>query len=371
MSKDDVKRIDIALQGGGAHGAFTWGVLDRLLEDDRLEIVGVSGTSAGAMNATALVQGLTSGGGAAAQALLREFWSQVSTAARYSPIQRTFFDMLAGRWSLDLSPPFILSQQIQRMFSPYQINLMDINPLRDIVAGFYDFDVVNQAKHQKLFLSATNVRTGLPKVFRQPEISADTLMASACLPFLFRAVEIDGEAYWDGGYMGNPPLFPLIDETDVRDTVIIQINPFERPELPKTAYEIENRLNEITFNASLIKELRAAYFLFEIIHHEGLEREAYRDARLHRIEAEDEMRKLSVSSKLNAEWPFLLHLHEIGRRSADLWLAKNFEHLGKRSTWIPTGLVLSESLKPAHLPEGATRRVQQSEQEGQEAADDD
>ncbi len=363
MPRKEAKRIDIALQGGGAHGAFTWGVLDRLLDDDRLEIVGVSGTSAGAMNATALIQGLASGGRAAAQALLRDFWSQVSAAARLSPIQRTFFDMLAGRWSLDLSPSFVVSQQLQRMFSPYQLNLLDINPLRDIVAAFYDFDIVNRAEDHKLFLSATNVRTGLPKVFRQPEISADALMASACLPFLFRAVEIDGEAYWDGGYMGNPPLFPLIDETDVRDTVIIQINPFERRELPKTAYEIENRLNEITFNASLIKELRAAYFLAEIIRHEGLEREAYRDARLHRIEAEQEMRKFSVSSKLNAEWPFLEHLHGIGWRTAGAWLEKNYDGIGKRSTWIPVDLVLSESLRPAHLPEGVKRIVQQAAEE--------
>jgi NTE family protein len=249
------------------------------------------------------------------------------------------------------------------MFSPYQLNLLDINPLRDIVAAFYDFDIVNRAEDHKLFLSATNVRTGLPKVFRQPEISADALMASACLPFLFRAVEIDGEAYWDGGYMGNPPLFPLIDETDVRDTVIIQINPFERRELPKTAYEIENRLNEITFNASLIKELRAAYFLAEIIRHEGLEREAYRDARLHRIEAQQEMRKFSVSSKLNAEWPFLEHLHGIGWRTAGAWLEKNYDGIGKRSTWIPVDLVLSESLRPAHLPEGVKRIVQQAAEE--------
>jgi len=352
------KLIEIALQGGGAHGAFSWGVLDRLLDDERIEIAGVSGTSAGAMNATALVQGLATGGRQAAQKLLRDFWSRVSAAARFSPLQRSFFDRLMGRWSLDLSPTFIASQHLQRTASPYQFNPMRINPLRDIVADCFDFDIVNDPKSIKLFLSATNVRSGMAKIFRQPNITVDTVMASACLPFLYHAVEIDGEAYWDGGYMGNPPLFPLIDETNVRDLVIIQINPFTRAEVPDTAYEIENRINEITFNASLIKELRALYFLAEIIHHENLEREAYRDARLHRIEAEDEMRKLSVSSKLNAEWAFLQYLHDIGSRCAQRWLDNHFDDLGVRSTWRPD-FVLSESLQPAHLPPGTKRKLEQ------------
>ncbi len=357
MTASKTKSIEIALQGGGAHGAYTWGVLDRLLDDERIEILGVSGTSAGAMNATALVQGLASGGRKAAQKVLGDFWAKVSDAARFSPIQRTPFDMMMGRWSLDLSPAFILSQHVQRAFSPYELNPMGINPLRDLVAGFFDFDLVNDPGAPKLFLSATNVRTGLAKVFRQPEMSVDTVMASACLPSLFHAVEIDGEAYWDGGFMGNPPLFPLIDESDVRDLVLVQINPFTRAELPRTAYEIENRLNEITFNASLIKELRAVYFLAEIIHHEGLEREAYRDARLHRISAEEEMRDLSVSSKLNAEWAFLQHLHDIGWRAAERWLEEHFDDLGVRTTWKPD-FVLSESLKPAHLPEDAERMIE-------------
>ncbi len=356
MADAKTKPIDIALQGGGAHGAFTWGALDRLLEDERIDICGVSGTSAGAMNATALVQGLASGGRPAAQKLLGDFWAKVSAAARFSPMQRTLFDVMMGRWSLDLSPGFVLSQHLQRAFAPEELNPLGINPLRDIVAEFFDFDIVNRPEAPKLFLSATNVRTGLAKVFRQPDMSVDTVMASACLPFLFPAVEIDGEAYWDGGYMGNPPLFPLIDETDVRDLVLIQINPIARDELPRSAYEIENRLNEITFNASLIKELRAAYFLLEIIGHEDLEREAYRDARLHRIEAEEEMRKLSVSSKLNAEWAFLQHLHDVGWQSAERWLEEHFDDLGVRTTWRPS-FVLSESLKPAHLPEGAERKL--------------
>jgi NTE family protein len=356
MADATKKRLDIALQGGGAHGAFTWGVLDRLLDEERIEIVGVSGTSAGAMNGAAVVHGLAEGGPEQAKRKLRNFWSRVSQGAQYSPLQRTFFDRFMGRWSLDLNPMFLLTQQMHSLFSPYQFNPFDINPLRDIVAACFDFDLINAEGAPKLFLSATNVRSGIAKVFRQPDITVDAVMASACLPFLFKAVEIDGEAYWDGGYMGNPPLFPLIDETDVRDMVIIQINPFSRPDIPKTAYEIENRLNEITFNASLIKEIRASYFLSELIEHTGLELEMYRDARLHRIEACEEMSKLSVSSKLNAEWAFLQHLHDIGRRSADAWLAEHLDDIGVRSSWRPD-FVLYESLRPAHLPEGSRQKA--------------
>ncbi len=347
--------VDLALQGGGAHGAFTWGVLDRLLEETSIEIEAVSGTSAGAMNACALVEGLASGGPEGARQKLRDYWSSISKAARFSPIQRTFVDRLMGRWSLAHSPSFIWSQLVYRLVSPYDLNPCGFDPLRDIVAETFDFDAINTCKRPQLFLGATNVRTGRPKVFRQPEISVDTVLASACLPFLSHAVEIDGEAYWDGGYMGNPPLFPLVDETDARDLILIQINPLERPDIPKTAYEIDNRLNEITFNASLLKELRSLYFLSEIIHEEGLDRQAYRDARLHLIAAEEEMLKLSVSSKLNAEWSFLEFLCQIGRETADAWLQSHLKDVGVRTTFRPD-FVLEESLKPAHLHEGTKRR---------------
>jgi NTE family protein len=348
------QRIDIALQGGGSHGAFSWGVLDRLLEEEWLEIEGISGTSAGAMNAVALTQGLALGGSAAARELLEHYWTTVSNAARLGPIQRNFWDRLAGRWSLEHSPSFILSRYLMQAFSPYQFNPLDINPLRDIVAQCFDFEAINKVASPRLFLGATNVRTGLPKVFRQPEISVDAVMASACLPFLFRAVEINGEAYWDGGYMGNPPLFPLVDETNARDVILIQINPFRRDEVPTTPYEIENRLNEITFNGGLLKELRSIGFLWEIIHHENLDRAAYRDARLHRISAESEMRALSVSSKLNAERAFLDHLRDMGRRTADEWLKVNGDNIGVKSTWVPE-FIFEESLQPAHLGQGSRK----------------
>jgi NTE family protein len=355
MAKRVSKRVDLALQGGGAHGAFTWGVLDRLLEENTLEIVAVSGTSAGAMNACAVVDGLAQGSREAARDKLRSFWTAVSETARYSPVQRTYLDRILGRWTLDRSPSFLWSMSFYRTVSPYVFNPFDVNPLRDIVSRMFDFDAINRCKGVQLFLGATNVRTGRPKVFRQPEIAVEAVMASACLPFLSQAVEIDGEHYWDGGYMGNPPLFPLIDETDARDLILIKVNPFERPDVPRSAYEIDNRLNEITFNASLIKELRAFYFLSEIIHEEGLEREAYRDARLHVIAAEEVMQALGASSKMNVELAFLEHLFEIGRKTADSWLKANLKDVGVRATYLPD-FVFEESLRPAHLREHTSKR---------------
>lgn len=350
------KRIDIALQGGGSHGAFTWGVLDRLLQLDDIEINGISGTSAGAMNAVALAQGLAQSGSEGARELLRSYWTRVSRASGASPFKRTIWDRLRRDWSLEYSPGFVISQFTRQMVSPYQFNPLDINPLRTLVKECFDFDIINAPEGPRIFLSATNVRTGRAKVFRQPELSVDTVMASACLPHVFKAVEIDGEAYWDGGYLGNPPLFPLIDETDARDILIVQINPFERDDIPTTPYEIENRLNEITFNASLMKELRSIGFLWEIIEHDNLDRAAYRDGRLHRIHASDEMCSLGVSSKMNAEMEFLEHLFEIGQEAADSWITAHWDDVGKMSSWRPRA-IFEESLKPAHLAEGAGRRI--------------
>lgn len=347
-----VKIVELALQGGGAHGAFTWGVLDRLLEDGRLKIEGISGTSAGAMNAAVVADGIVSGGYQLAREKLEAFWSAVSAAARHSPIQRTPFDVLVGNWSLDWSPGYMAMEGLSRLLTPYDFNPMDINPLRDIVAAQIDFDGVNRCQEMKIFVTATNVRTGRAKIFRQPEISVDTLMASACLPSLFRAVEIDGEAYWDGGYMGNPALFPLVDECDARDMLIVRINPLVRNKLPRTAPEIADRLNEITFNASLIKELRSLGFLWQVIQHEDLERDRYRDARIHVIHADEKMLELGVSSKLNAEWKFLTYLRDIGRDAAAQWLDEHYDDLGVRST-MDVGFIFEESLQPAHLPEGA------------------
>jgi len=349
------KIIELALQGGGAHGAFTWGVLDRLLEDGRIEIEGLSGTSAGAMNGAVVADGLVRGGPEAAREGLERFWSAVSSAAQFSPIRRSAFDILFGRWSLDYSPGYLAAELMSRIVSPYDVNPLDINPLRDIVAAQVDFDRCNRCTDLKLFVTATNVRTGRPKIFRQPDITVDALMASACLPTVFKAVEIDGEAYWDGGFMGNPALFPLIDECDARDLMIVQVNPIHREELPRTAAEIANRVNEITFNASLIKELRSLGFLWELIHYEDLERERYRDARVHLIHGGEKMAELSVSSKFNAEWEFLTYLRDAGRDAASEWLASHYDDIGKRTT-VDLDFIFEESLRPAHLPEGTARK---------------
>jgi NTE family protein len=354
MKSRTQKTIKLALQGGGSHGAFTWGVLDQLLEDERIHIEAVSGTSAGAMNAVALADGMARGGRAEARKSLEEFWSAASAAARYSPIRRSVVDVFMGNWSLDASPAFVMMDQLTRLFSPYDLNPMNFNPLRDVVEGCVDFGRVNEAGGLKVFLTATNVRTGRPKVFRQPAIRLDCVMASACLPFLFKAVEIDGEAYWDGGYMGNPALFPLVDECAAGDVVVIQINPFYRPDVPRSARDIQNRLNEITFNASLLKELRALAFLWEIIHYEDLERERFRDVHVHAIHDEATMLELGVSSKLNAEWAFLTYLRDRGRAAAQHWLSAHYDDLGVRNT-LDLSWIFDESLKPAHLPEGAAR----------------
>lgn len=346
---ESVKTVELALQGGGAHGALTWGVLDRLLDEPRLRIEGVSGTSAGAMNAVVLADGLEAGGRQGAQEALARFWKSVSDAAANSPIQRDFWARLTGNWSMETSPGYLFMDHLSRVFSPYELNPMDINPLRDLVALNVDFDRVQQSTAIKVFVTATNVRTGRPKIFRQKEISLDAVMASAALPHMFKAVEIDGEAYWDGGYMGNPALFPLVDECDARDLVLVQINPFYRPDIPKSAREIINRVNEITFNSALVKELRSILLLKQLIDAEGLEKERYRDMCLHRIHGDEDLVDLEASSKLNAEWPYLQHLRELGRERAERWLKNHWQDLGKCSTFMVDELI-EDSIKPVELP---------------------
>ena len=230
----DVALVDLALQGGGAHGAFTWGVLDRFLEEDWLQIEGISGTSAGAMNAVVLADGHAAGGREGAQAALRDFWRRVSDAARLSPFRRSPLDIMLGRWTMDTSPVFLAFDLAARIFSPYDLNPMGGNPLRDILADSVDFERVARSPI-RLFVTATNVRTGRGRVFRNAEITPDVLLASACLPTLFQAVEIDGEAYWDGGYAGNPTITPLVRECSSSDTVLVQVNPVERAGTPRSA----------------------------------------------------------------------------------------------------------------------------------------
>jgi NTE family protein len=322
--------VDLALQGGGAHGAFTWGVLERLLEEPWLRIDGISGTSAGAMNAAVLADGHAAGGADGARAALENFWRSVSRAALLSPLRRTPLDVLLGRWTLDYSPAFVAMDLASRLFSPYDLNPGGANPLRDILAEIIDFDRLARAPI-KVFVTATNVPTGRGQVFRNDAITPDVLLASACLPTLFQAVEIDGEAYWDGGYSGNPTITPLVRECASHDTILVQINPVERPGTPRTAREILNRLNEVSFNAVLLKELRMIALLRQVAEPGDCEGARWARMRVHRI-ASEQMTSLGYSSKLNAEWDFLCLLRSEGRRSAEAFLDRHGQDLGRRSS---------------------------------------
>lgn len=332
MAKSGIKKLNLALQGGGAHGAFTWGVLDRILEDGRIEFEAISGTSAGAMNAVVCADGMMTDGKDGAREALERFWSEMSNSARLSPIQRAPLDMFMGNWTLQNSPGYHLFDSLTRMVSPYQINPFNLNPLKKLLEEVVDFERVRACDCTKLFISATNVETGRVKVFDSEKLTADMIMASACLPMVFQAVEIDGVPYWDGGYMGNPALFPFHTHTDCSDIVVVQINPIERQGAPTTAQDIMNRVNEISFNSSLLKELRAIDFVSRLISEGKLSGNDYRDTRVHIIENQEVLNTLGASSKLNAEWAFLTHLRDLGRDTADNWLKENFEHIGKRAT---------------------------------------
>lgn len=326
------KRINLALQGGGAHGAFTWGVLDRIFEDDRIEIAAISGTSAGAMNAVVCADGLMRDGRDGARAGLDNLWRRMSTSFQYSPVKRTPMDIFMGNWDMTMSPGYHFFDALARMYSPQQRNPMSINPLLEIIQDSVDFERVRSCEIMKIFVSATNVETGRVQVFNGPELTADMVMASSCLPMIFEAVEIDGVPYWDGGYMGNPVLFPFHSETQCSDVVVVQINPVERKGAPTTPQGILNRINEISFNGSLLKELRSIDFVSRLIHEGKLSADDFHDTRVHIIANEIEMKSLGASSKLNVEWAFLTHLRDVGRATADAWLQENFEHLGEKST---------------------------------------
>jgi NTE family protein len=309
-----VKQINLALQGGGAHGAFTWGVLDRLLEDTRILVEGVSATSSGAMNAAVLADGLTVGGRDGAREALDRFWHHVAQPSLWGSIQASWFEA------------------VSLFFSPYQLNPLDYNPLRHFIETTVDFERLRQRSAVKLFLCATNVRSGKVKVFTNNEITADCVLASACLPHLFKAVEVTGEHYWDGGYMGNPPLFPLIYSCDSRDIVIVHINPMERSAIPTTPREITNRVNEISFNSSLMREMRAVAFVTNLIDAGKLEQEDAKRMLVHSVCADGAMQELNSASKLNVDQAFLLRLHSLGREQTEMWLDRNFDDLGIRST---------------------------------------
>ena len=344
--KPAVKRINLALQGGGSHGAFTWGVLDALLEDGRLAVEGISGTSAGAMNAVVLADGWTRGGGpSGARAQLERFWHAIGDRGRFSPVQRTPVDMWFGASGFQNSPGYRWYDLWSRILSPYDINPLDFNPLRDVVEDVVDFGHVHACDAIKLFISATNVLNGKVHVFTGKEITLDAVMASACLPTLFKAVEIDGIPYWDGGYAGNPVLYPFFYETDCADVLLVQINPVERPDVPRTAADIQDRINEITFNAGLLREFRAIEFVRRLVADGRLDGTHYRAVRMHRITADPVVMDLPAASKVYAEPAFIRELMEAGRAAAQDFLDSHFADIGERAT-----LDLSEELRADILP---------------------
>jgi NTE family protein len=329
------KRINLALQGGGAHGAFTWGVLDRLLEDERIEIESLSGTSAGAMNAAVLTDGYEKGGTAGARRALDAFWERISEFSAFSPVRSNPFDKWFGNWNLDKSPAAMWWDMLGRMFSPYDLNPFNLDPLRDVLAESLDFAALSACERIKLFISATNVRTGKIRVFEKHEVTIEALLASACLPTVFQAVEIDGEPYWDGGYMGNPAIWPMIYGSVSADVVIVQINPLVREGTPRSAAEIADRLNEITFNSALRGEMRAIAFVQQLInsdhvHGPGLDR--LKKVHVHMIGDPGRMESLGSASKFNADFEFLLALKEIGRVRTGDWIETTFDALGQRSS---------------------------------------
>lgn len=327
------KKLNLALQGGGAHGAFTWGVLDRLLQDDQIEIEGISATSAGAMNAAVLAYGHSVGGRPGARDALHGFWRRVAHTASMSPIQATLLDRMTGNRSLENSPAFMWLDLLTRLMSPYQFNPGNYNPLRHALEQSVDFSALeSDALAIKLYLTATNVRTGKIKVFCGKEVTLDAVMASGCVPFLFQAVEIANEHYWDGGYMGNPAIYPLIYNCDSRDILIVQINPIMRDHVPRTPGEIMNRVNEISFNSSLLREMRAVAFVTKLIDERSVPHGKMKRMLIHSLSLEEGACSLGVMSKFNADWDFLLELKHIGRTQADTWLRQNFDRLGHEST---------------------------------------
>jgi len=329
------KRINLALQGGGAHGAFTWGVLDHLLDDGRLAVEGISGTSAGAVNAVMLADGLRRGGAAEARKRLGEFWRAASLGGDLPPLQRAVIGRLFSLLPAEGSPTLDWLTAWSRYLSPYDVNPLNINPLKDLIERFVDFDGL-RADSRPLFIAATNVRTGRLHVFPHDKVSAEAVMASACLPAVFRAVEIEGVHYWDGGYLGNPVLYPFFHTTDCEDLLIVQINPLVRKKLPTSTREIMSRVNEITFNAPLLSELRAIELVNRLVDQGRLPRGSgpnqYRRINVHRVVLEGLGERFAYATKLRNDYESFELLRKLGQRAARRFLDAHYADIGVRSS---------------------------------------
>jgi len=327
--------IGLALQGGGAHGAFTWGVLDRIFEADAFRIVAISGASAGALNAVVAANGLLENGPDGAREDLEKFWRTVSANAAYTPYSPSILDKVLNGWDQDGSGRQLSLDIATRLVSPYQFNPLGHNPLREILASSIDFERLQRNRRVKLYIAATDIRTGRAKVFRTSQITADVLLASAALPSIHHAVEIDGVHYWDGGFSANPPIIPLVEKAGCQDILLVQIEPPHDDELPVTATAIRSRLSRLTFMAPLNRELDALRWV-EKIKASGADDDAAPAepvARLHRIDGGGELGTLGQFSKLNPEWGLLTHARDIGRAQAKNWLSRKAAGVGTRSTF--------------------------------------
>lgn len=332
--KLEKKHVGIALQGGGAHGAFTWGVLDRLLEEDSMVAEAMCGTSAGALNAVACAYGLHLGGPSKAKELLEQLWRKVALTGSYL-FKPGIFDKAYGNGDIYNSPGYVMFNAITQVLSPYNFNPLNYNPLRDILNDLIDFDELKTYNKKKLFICATNVKTNRAKIFENKDITVDAVLASACLPLLFQAVEIDGEYYWDGGYMGNPPIFPIITNTNLKDIVLVKINSININSVPTSARDIADRVNEISFNSSLINEMKLIHYRNELIRHGVLkvDNKTNREIFVHTISGYEALSQLKYSSKMNTSWEFLLDLKEKGRNIADKWIKTDYNEVGLKSTF--------------------------------------
>ena len=334
-SEVDSKPVNLALQGGGAHGAFVWGVLDEFLDDGRLSIEAISATSAGAMNAVVFASGMASGGPQAARQKLAEFWREVADLGRLFSLVWAPWDGWARalRLPADYYPSYYAFHTFAQILPPHLVNPLRLNPLRDILNKVVDFAKLNEpSAPTHLFLNATNVRTGKIAVFETPDISVDTVLASACLPPYFQAIEIAGEHYWDGGYMGNPAIYPLIYRGKSKDVIVVHVNPMKRDELPHSAAEIIHRINEISFNSSLMREMRVVAFVNKLIDGQELDEKKHSRMRIHWLGADQVMAKLGVATQFYPDWDLLCDLHRQGRDTAKLWLEQNLQQIGRRST---------------------------------------
>ena len=329
------KRINLALQGGGSHGAFTWGVLDALIEDGRLGFEAVSGTSAGAINTAIMLQGWAKGGPDGARTALADFWKELGTMWVTSPVQRTPLDRLEGNWNLDDSAGALWGDLVQRTLSSWMRNPLHFDPLRDLLRKHFDQEAVRACNEIKAFIAATNVETAKVRIFERRELSIDVLLASTCLPNIHDAVVIDNIPYWDGGYRGNPPIWPFIYSSESHDVVVVELNPAVRKGVPKSNAEIANRLNEITFSGALQSEMRSIAFVQELIGKGAITGEF--GARLkmiliHSINDDASLAPLGAVSKFNVEPEFLKYLFDLGHAAATRWLASTFDSIGVKSS---------------------------------------